>query len=154
MSKYYVSAINHKQRLLSPNKQTGGVLIIAIFIIVVLSLLGASMLNLQQTSAKQGIYDVYATRASFAAYSANEVAMLTVFKNKKNTEEASICLGEMEKVPVVLPQKISGFANCQAYYTCQLTDSKVGHVYTLVSAAFCSDKEMKIYREVTTKVMR
>ena len=103
---------------------------------------------------KQGIYDVYATRASFAAYSANEVAMLTLFKNEKNAEEASLCLGEMKKVPVSLPNNTVGFANCKAHYTCQLTESKVGHVYTVVSAAICEDKELNIYREMTTKVMR
>jgi len=154
LNKNYVSTINHKPKYLSTNKQTGGVLIIVIFIILVLSLLGTSMLTLQQTSAKQGIYDVYATRASFAASSANEIAMLHLLKNEKSAKETLLCLGEVKKVSVALPQNTSGFANCEAHYTCQLSASKVGNVYEIVSTASCADKDIKIYRQITTKIMR
>ena len=132
----------------------GGVLIIAIFIIVVLALLGTSMLSLQRTSAQQSIDDVYATRASFAAHSANEVAMLTLFANKENSNASAVCLGKAEKIPVILPKSTTGFANCQAFYTCKVTESHVGKVYNVVSAGICQDKELNIYREITSNIMR
>ena len=132
----------------------GGVLIIAIFIIVVLALLGTSMLSLQRTSAQQSIDDVYATRASFAAHSANEVAMLILFANKENSNASAVCLGKAEKIPVILPKSTPGFANCQAFYTCLMTESNIGKVYNVVSAGICQDKELNIYREITSNIMR
>jgi len=154
LNKSYVSTISHKQSLLSPNKQIGGVLIIAIFIIIVLSLLGTSMLSLQRTSMQQSVYDVYATRASLAAYSANEVAMIALFANKENSNASAVCLGKAERIPVILPKSTTGFANCQAFYTCKVTESNIGKVYNVVSAGICQDKELNIYREITTDIMR
>ena len=60
-------------------KQSGSAIILAIFIIIIIALLGASLVSLQRDNAKGTNYDVYAARAYMAAYSASELALLELF---------------------------------------------------------------------------
>ena len=65
-----------QQALRSIKTQSGSALMIAIFVIIVISLLGASLMSLQRDSAEGTSYEIYAARAYFAAYSASEIALV------------------------------------------------------------------------------
>lgn len=131
-------------------------MIIAIFIIVIIGLLGSSLMTLQRDAAKEMTYDAYAVRADFAAYSANEVAMATIFssdpnaigRDKLSTER---CLNN-KKITVQLPKDSVGFHDCEdVSYTCNSTRSEAGTIYTITSKAICQNSEIKVYREKVTK---
>ena len=151
LSKYYVSIINRKQFLSQLKRQSGGALIIAIFIIVIIGLLGTSLMTLQRDAAKGTLYEVYAARAYLAAYSANEVAMARLFPTTNTRVSAGSCLNNKKEI-VELSKESVGFHDCEdVSYTCKSTVSKVGTVYTITSKAICQNSEVKVYRELTTK---
>lgn len=151
MNKAYISIINPKLRGRSLKRQSGAMLIIAIFLIVVIGLLGASMLTIQKNAAQHGVHDVYATRAYFAAYSAQQVAMSQLAEQASGKASALICIGKQKKVTIDLFDA-AGFANCDAYYTCEREDSPVGQVYHVTGAAICHDREASVYRDVSSKI--
>jgi len=126
-------------------------LIIAIFLIVVIGLLGASMLTIQKNAAQHGVHDVYTTRAYFAAYSAQQVAMSQLSERASGNTPALICVGKQKKVTIDLSDA-AGFGNCDAYYTCEREDATVGQVYHVRGAAICHDREISVYRDVSSKI--
>jgi MSHA biogenesis protein MshP len=131
--------------------QAGGALIVAIFIILIMSLLGTGLAVLQRDSAKGVIYEVYGARAHLSAYSANEIAMLSLFPT--DTTKAAVCLGEDKKIVVELTADTVGFHDCDdVYYTCHITTSEAGKIYTIQSVAICQNKEISVRRKITTKV--
>jgi len=143
-----------KNQLVRRNKQSGSMLIIAVFMIVVIGLLGTSLLRLHNNAAQQGAHDIYAVRAYFAAYSAQQVAINALIQqenaNQLANQSKEVCDTKTQKTSITLPA--DGFQNCDAYYTCYLDDSAVGRVYHVEGAGLCHDQYVSVYREIKQQI--
>ena len=62
---------NHKIRL--PNNQSGSALVMAVFVILIIALLGTSLVLLQRNSSIETSYDIFTKRAYLSAYSGREI---------------------------------------------------------------------------------
>lgn len=143
MNKHYGSISCLKKKA---HPQSGSALILAIFIIVVLSLLGSTLVTLQRGAINSASYDVYATRAHLAAYSVKEIALENIqtkgFMECKESKQINVKLSN-----------IAGFNNCDdTFYTCYTNASSVGTLYTIVSSATCGHHGVKVRRVISTKV--
>ena len=62
-----------------PAKQQGGLLPVAIFVIVVMSILGIAMVRLLADASRSTVADVYGARADLAARSGAEIMLMEIF---------------------------------------------------------------------------
>ncbi|GLX84224.1 hypothetical protein tloyanaT_04760 [Thalassotalea loyana] len=77
------------------NSQSGSMLIIAIFIMVVMLLIGAAMVNILTTSGQTVAYEVSGTRSYSAANSGAQIKLTEIFPldDGSNNGEAKMCDG-------------------------------------------------------------
>lgn len=132
-------------------KQSGSAVVLAIFVIIVISLLGASLVSLQRDSAQGTSYDVYAARAYFAAYSASEVALMDAFPLKIPGVSA-ICNDVIEKPS--LPNSV-GFHGCEVEYLCTPIPASAGIAtsYQVISTATCGNSQTHTRRQLIVKAV-
>jgi len=139
--------MSHKRGYLK--KQQGSAIVIAVFIIVIVSLLSAALASLQRDSAQGTSYEVYAARAYLSAYSAGEAALVTLFP-LDSTDRA--CTGI--EIPVTLGDDV-GFHGCSASYTCETLEPTAVNVdnlatrYKIVSTAVCENAQTVTRRQIT-----
>ena len=124
-------------------------LIIAIFIIVVISLLVTSLVSLQRDSAQSTTYEVYAARAYLAAYSASEIALAQLFP--LNASDSTTCAA-VTTAPA-LANVNAGFHGCTANVVCSSTPASIGFVtrYKIISTATCQNSQIITRRQITVK---
>ncbi len=72
------------------NRQRGSALVIAIFIVVVMTLLGASLVRMIGTNAEAIVYEVLGTRAYQAAQAGAQRKMAEVFPLVSGSEVCSV----------------------------------------------------------------
>jgi MSHA biogenesis protein MshP len=117
------------------NKQTGSALVIAIFIIIVLSALGAALVNMLDSSQEGVAYEVLGTRAYTAAQSGLQWQLAEVFPLNS---DAVVC-----KSPTVIDSRIPTFNNSQGLAQCNISVSCVDferdsiRYYTITSTGEC-----------------
>ena len=136
---------NHK--ISSPSHQSGSALVMAVFVILIIALLGASLILVQRNSLIETNYDIFTKRAYFSAYSGREIALLEL--HKKNTTK-NRCLN-VTYTPV-LPQSV-GFHGCVVINEC----TEVGvfenlRVYTVVSKGECKNQALSVEQEISTTI--
>lgn len=129
---------------------------IAIFIIIIISLLGAALISLQRDSAKGSSYEVYAARAYLSAYSASEVALMTLFPLGSSDASTTNCseVIPLAEITVTLNNDV-GFNGCSAQYSCQTLPASSGIAtrYKIQSTATCeSGSEINTRRQITVEV--
>lgn len=73
------------------SRQSGVSLILAIFILVVLSLLGAAMINILSASGESVAREVLSTRALFVAESGAQRALGEIFPPGSTTGQTAVC---------------------------------------------------------------
>ena len=130
-------------------KQSGSAIILAIFIIIIIALLGASLVSLQRDNAKGTNYDVYAARAYMAAYSASELALLELFPLGDPASQPSCA--DVKTNPA-LPSGNVGFHGCSVEVSCTLPISGgVATRYQIVSTAVCQTNEINARRQITVE---
>ncbi|QOL26755.1 hypothetical protein LP316_05500 [Thalassotalea sp. LPB0316] len=80
---------------IGPKHQSGSMLVIAIFIMVVMLLIGAAMVNILATSGQTVAYEVSGTRAYLAANSGAQRKLLEIFPldDGVNNGQAKMCDG-------------------------------------------------------------
>ncbi|MGN5139067.1 pilus assembly PilX family protein [Aeromonas sp. 164P] len=123
-----------------PNAQRGSALMIALFVIVIMSLLAATLGRLLVDSGDKHTLDVRGTRAFLAAQSGLEVALSRLFPLSPASNSA-FCL-EVDKVDrlelndAADPQIMTG---CRASVSCKLVHETVSNTrsYRLVSEGAC-----------------
>ncbi|PKG38142.1 hypothetical protein CXF74_15115 [Psychromonas sp. Urea-02u-13] len=150
--------MSHK--VTSPKKQQGSAIVLAIFVIIIVSLLGAALVSLQRDSAKGTSYEVYAARAYLSAYSASEIALVDLFPlnssaaNATNCTDISVPLGTNISVPL---GNDAGFHGCTADYQCQTlmpsTSSSLPTRYKIVSTAVCKNAQTVTRRQITVEAV-
>ena len=120
----------------------------AIFIIIVISLLGASLMSLQRNSAESTSYEVYAARASLAAYSASEIALMKLFPLGTSEAVATNCSETAETVTLPDDNKTAGFHGCKAVYSCSIISSATITRYQITSTATCANNQITTRRQL------
>ena len=126
--------------------QSGSAILIAIFVVIVISLLGASLVSLQRDSAEGAGFEIYAARAYLSAYSASEIALTELFPLGVTGTGCSA----VNTTPT-LPVNNTGFYDCNVTITCTSTvaSSGVATRYKVVSTAVCGSGDIVARRQVT-----
>lgn len=120
---------------------------IAIFVIIVISLLGASLMSLQRDSAEGTSYEIYASRAYLAAYSASEIALAKLYPLGSTMASAANCtVGALSAA-----SSTGGFYGCSANYTCSETSDAVATRYKIVATAVCQNSQINTRRQITVE---
>ena len=112
-------------------RQRGSSLVIAIFIIIVLSLLGAALVRMLNSSAESIVYEVYGTRAFHAAQSGLQMKLAERFP-LIGSADAPNCNSISPKFT-----NVAGLNACEAVVTCTPdTDASIT-TYTIKSLGSC-----------------
>ncbi|WP_413699863.1 hypothetical protein ACLKMH_21335 [Psychromonas sp. KJ10-10] len=158
MNKPCMLPMHHKLVCLSKNqlkshslqKQSGSAIVLAIFVILIISMLGVALVSLQQDGAKGTSYEVYASRAYLSAYSASEVALLALFPLNSSGADTSTCTSA--SFPVSLDTSDTGFHGCSANYQCQIlspvSSASLPTRYRVVSTAVCENAQTVTRRQI------
>jgi MSHA biogenesis protein MshP len=115
-------------------KQSGSALVIAIFIMVIMTLLGSALIRMQSSSAETVVYEVLGTRAYAAANIGIQWQLTEIFP--LNTPGITLCKTAIGG-PII--SSISGLEGCDIKISC---DDSISHdgvqYYTLESTGSCS----------------
>ncbi|MCM2678591.1 hypothetical protein [Echinimonas agarilytica] len=114
------------------NRQKGVGLVIALFTIIVMSLLAMSLIRLLSDAGRSVAVEVYGTRALLAAQSGAELAMVKVFPLSNGAGEA--CFSD-ETVSFANAQ---GLKNCTVSISCSQVSQDSVSYYTLQAVGACS----------------
>ncbi len=155
MNKLCIFVMSRKHHGLK--KQQGSSIVIAIFVIVIISLLMAALASLQRDSAQSTSYEMYTTRAYLSAYSASELALMSLFPLKSESSEADITNCTGSTIPVELGDDV-GFHGCTASYMCQILIStehsaSIATRYKVTSMAICENAQTVTRRQITLEAV-
>lgn len=129
----------------------GSSLVIGIFILVVMSLLGAALIEIMEANEEAFTYEVLGTRAYNASQSGIQWKMQQLFPlrdvSNNNSSDSSMCAANAsEKISLDL-SSLSGFNGCSAIVKCTtLTHELITTYYTVTSIGQC-----EINGEVTSR---
>lgn len=115
--------------------QNGSMLVIALFVIIIMALLGLAMVRLLSASADAVIHEVYGVRALQAAQSSLELKIQEAFPLTQ--DGAGSCNSTNTKAFVNVP----GLENCFTITSCSLTNGFVGETteyYSFQSTGICA----------------
>lgn len=126
----------------SPAKQQGSMLVIAIFILVVLGLLGAAFASLFQSSETGVSYEVLGIRAQAAANAGTEAGLYRILRLAQSCNVmASGSTVPTTDLTLALDSTESALAQCVVAVKCGQRAAITGSTYTfyvLTSTATCS----------------
>ena len=126
------------------NKQSGSALVIAIFILVIMTLIGSALIRMQSSSAETVVYEVMGARAYAAAQTGLQWQLTQIFP--LNTPSITQCVS-----PIVEPNisGVQGLENCLFEINC---DDSISHngvqYYTISSTGSCSIAGIKTSRTI------
>lgn len=121
-------------------EQSGSALVIAIFALVIMTLIGSALIRMQSSSAETVVYEVIGTRAYAAAQSGIQWQLTEIFP--LNTTTTTQCnrdsSGNIEiNAPTV--SGVKGLEGCHLEVNC---DDSISHdnvqYYTITSTGSCS----------------
>lgn len=127
--------LSNRQQL-ACKAQSGSALVIAIFIIIVLSALGAALINMLDSSQEGVAYEVLGTRAYTAAQSGLQWQLAQVFP----LSSAAIACKSQADINSITPNfsASKGLAQCKVNVSCgDFTHDGVRY-YTIESSAECT----------------
>lgn len=137
------------------SQQRGAALAIAIFVIVVLALIGLTAVKLIRDSSDSTITEVYGTRTEAAARSAAEVFLTQLFPLNSSDATSSLCPPRASQLPstVVLQQNLDaiGLDRCQVTVQCDrltLSAPYSGDHFRILSRAQCEAGALSFSREL------
>jgi len=132
-------------------------MVLAIFVIIIVSLLGAALVSLQRDSAKGVSYEVYAARAYLSAYSASEIALVNLFPLDSSAANTTNCSEPPYSDTAVTLGLDTGFHGCTASYQCQilpsLASSSLPTRYKIISTALCENAQTVTRRQITVEAV-
>lgn len=103
--------------LRSVTRQSGSMLVISIFVIVVMSLLGIAMIRMLTGAADSGLHEVYGFRALNAAQSGIEAKMAQVFPLTIGGYDAAQCSDV--SATINFGNTVAGLENCSFTHNCE-----------------------------------
>jgi MSHA biogenesis protein MshP len=92
-------------------KQRGSALVIAIFVIIVMSLLGAALVKIMTSSQENVAYEVLGTRAYLAAQSGAQWQLAQLFPVGLTSTTLNRCNDVSQRPPII--DHIPGLKNCK-----------------------------------------
>lgn len=114
-------------------KQRGSALVVAIFVIVIMTLIGSALVKMQGSSSEAVVYEVVGTRAYAAAQTGIQWQLTELFP--LNTPAVTLCK------PIITEPDISnvaGLEHCLFEITCQSNIEHDGvRYYTVTSKGSC-----------------
>jgi MSHA biogenesis protein MshP len=110
-------------------KQKGSAIVIAIFVIVVMALLGAALVKILSSSAESVAYEVIGTRAYAAAQTGAQWQLLEVFPHNTNT--ATACKNFITEPDL---SNVKGLEYCQATVNCDDGGTFTGTTYYVITS--------------------
>ena len=131
------------------NKQKGSALVIAIFIIVVMTLLGSALVRMISANAETIAYEVIGTRAYQAAQAGSQIKMSELFPLLPSS---GLCLDDVEYDF----STIEGLDNCKAVNVGCTEEATVDDVtyYTITSTGQCSVAGIFTSRQIEISAKR
>lgn len=124
-----------KFKALTSHKQTGSALIIAVFILVVMGILGASLSRMLSSTSSAVAWETLGNRALMAANSAGEMALFELFP----PGQALTSCNNITKTIALFPAS-SGLAKCSANIECRQFDQPLlgSRHYQISATGQCS----------------
>ncbi|MFB0980306.1 MAG: type II secretory pathway component [Alteromonadaceae bacterium] len=110
-------------------KQKGSAIVIAIFVIVVMALLGAGLVKILSSSAESVAYEVIGTRAYAAAQTGAQWQLLEVFPHDTGTRTA--CQSTITEPDF---SNVEGLKDCTATVTCNDDGEFDGTTYYIITS--------------------
>lgn len=127
------------------NKQKGSALVLAIFIIVVMTLLGSALVRMMTSTAETIAYEVIGTRAYLAAQSGAQIKLGEIFP--LNSSGVACPADSTYNFSA-----IKGLDNCDIVnVTCNAVPIGVVTYYTITSTSQCSVAGIFTSREIEIK---
>lgn len=146
--------MRHKLNPLSKRslqKQAGSAIVLAIFVILIISMLGAALVSLQRDNAEGTSYEVFASRAYLSAYSASELALVALFPLNSTSADITTCTGAEFSVTLDTSSD-DGFYGCSANYQCQIllpiSSASLPTRYKVISTAVCENAQTVTRRQI------
>lgn len=120
-------------------QQQGGALAIAVFVILVMSLLTVAISRSISASSAQTVQEVLGTRALMAAESGNELALAILFPIASG---AAVTYGSCSDIasPTLYFESINGLNNCQVITSCEENTAGSQTFFFIESTGVCKDK--------------
>lgn len=140
------------------NRQNGGALAVAIFIIVVMSIIGVAMVRILGDLGRATISDVYGARAYAAARSGAEIFLTDLFPLNAPVN-TSLCPARdfdfpitENFTPIITPSfSIDGLSGCEARVTCdrlEISTPFVGTHFRIVTQGICDTGDTEYSKQV------
>ena len=132
----YICAIRPNIKIMKA--QSGNMLMMSIFAIVVLSALGVSMSRLISTSSSSIVYEVYGLKALNAARSGLDQKVLDVFQEQ--TSDSTRCDSDGSDSSLWVQQSfesVPGLENCRVVALCTVTDIDSTSYFRFESQGIC-----------------
>jgi MSHA biogenesis protein MshP len=117
-----------------PNQQAGSALVIAIFVIIVLSVLGTALVKMLESSQESVAYEVLGTRAYTAAQSGLQWQLAKVFPL---SDSPSAC-ADIVNAPLPIFDNTLGLAQCNVSVSCDDFVHDSIRYYTITSTGECA----------------
>ncbi len=137
----------------SIKQQQGSMLVIALFIIVVISLLAASLSRILSSTADSVASEVYSTKAYNAAESGMEFGIYQVLRSNQ------VCANFPATTPISDAANVSfdisdevGLENCTVTVTCQSISVDSSELFYLVSTGICDGGKIVAQHQVEAEV--
>jgi MSHA biogenesis protein MshP len=134
----------HKRNKTVQTTQQGSALMLALFIIIVLTLLGSALMKVLSTSSETIAQEVIGTRALMAAKSAMQAELQTLFPLSVVVGVAGTCNVTNSYNFSTAGKNIDGLYHCTATTSCSLyfTDAESINYYRLTSTGKCGSGTM------------
>ncbi len=134
-------------------KQQGSAIVLALFIIVVMSLLGTAMVRMLSANAENIVFEVVGTRAYFAAQAGMQEGLHNIYPLQAPAEDCTALL----PIPFTLVNRNynnEGLLNCSATVivtNCESIETAVGvfeHFYLIESTGQCTAGDITTTRTI------
>ncbi|WP_417665864.1 hypothetical protein [Pseudidiomarina sp.] len=143
-----------KPRVSSPRHQRGAALAVAVFIIVVMSLIGTAMVRILGDSSSATVSEVYGARAQAAARTGAELFLVELFPHDAPVN-SSLCAVRTAAPPAVARAEqvfsINGLTNCSTTVYCDkavLSNPYSGEHFRIVAEGICAVGDMTYSKEI------
>lgn len=136
--------MRHNPKISHIKPQSGSMLVISLFVIIIMALLGLTMVRLLSASADAVVHEVYGARALLAAQSTLELTLKDAFPLTQ--DGASVCSSQTKAYT-----NVPGLEKCLAFSSCTLTTGfkdETTQYYSFQSIGICSAGKVTASRTV------
>jgi len=132
-----------------PNQQAGSALVIAIFVIIVLSVLGAALVKMLDSSQESVAYEVLGTRAYTAAQSGLQWQLAEVFP----LNGPAIACKSQDEINIATPSfnNTLGLAQCNVSVSCSDFERDGIRYYSITGTGTCDIDNEETSRKIAVE---